>query len=62
MELQHQRQWLLILGIVWIRLKICPYFIIETDASKEDWSAILKQKSSKYSSQSEEKAEWAYLS
>jgi hypothetical protein len=31
------------------------YFIIETDASKEGWGAILKQKSNKYSPKSEEK-------
>jgi hypothetical protein len=31
------------------------YFIIETDASKEGWGAILKQKPNKYSPKSEEK-------
>jgi hypothetical protein len=31
------------------------YFIIETNASKEGWSAILKQKPNKYSPKSEEK-------
>jgi hypothetical protein len=31
------------------------YFIIETDASKECWGAILKQKPNKYSPKSEEK-------
>jgi hypothetical protein len=31
------------------------YFIIETDASKEDWGAILNQKPNKYSPKSEEK-------
>jgi hypothetical protein len=31
------------------------YFIIETDASKEGWGAILKQKSNKYLPKSEEK-------
>jgi hypothetical protein len=31
------------------------YFIIETDASKEGWGAILKQKPNKYLPKSEEK-------
>jgi hypothetical protein len=31
------------------------YFIIETDASKEGWGAILNQKPNKYSPKSEEK-------
>jgi acetone carboxylase gamma subunit len=31
------------------------YFIIETDASKEGWAVILKQKPNKYSPKSEEK-------
>jgi hypothetical protein len=31
------------------------YFVIETDASKEGWGAILKQKPNKYSPKSEEK-------